>query len=301
MILPFTRLTSSALAALLWLSGCSRPAEPPPVLGKDQAEMARRLAVLDKALGKPRPGDWLAEHAEEYESFEQYVASKPNRPNRRRTTLYVQPIGEFTPAQEVLIERSAAFLALVYAVPVKRLAPVGYDALPAEAQRGKPGQSDHQLHTGQIMRRILKPRRPDDAVAVLGLTSVDLWPGEGWNFVFGEASLRERVGVWSLARYGDPANARTLLRTLKVACHETGHMFGLPHCIVSECGMNGSNSLEEADRGPLHFCAECERKVWWACQADPRKRNAALLAFAERHDLAAAAAHWRRVADALGR
>ena len=27
-------------------------------------------------------------------------------------------------------------------------------------------------------------------VAVLALTTSDLWPGEGWNFVFGQASLR---------------------------------------------------------------------------------------------------------------
>ena len=48
------------------------------------------------------------------------------------------------------------------------------------------------------------PRRPEDAVAVLGLTTSDLWPGEGWNFVFGQASLRDRIGVWSLYRFGDP-------------------------------------------------------------------------------------------------
>ncbi len=39
---------------------------------------------------------------------------------------------------------------------------------------------------------------------MLALTTSDLWPGEGWNFVFGQASLSERVGVWSLHRLGNP-------------------------------------------------------------------------------------------------
>jgi len=32
----------------------------------------------------------------------------------------------------------------------------------------------------------------------------DLYPDPHWNFVFGQASLRDRVGVFSFARY-DPA------------------------------------------------------------------------------------------------
>jgi archaemetzincin len=32
----------------------------------------------------------------------------------------------------------------------------------------------------------------------------DLYPDPAWNFVFGQASLRERVEVFSFARY-DPA------------------------------------------------------------------------------------------------
>lgn len=31
-------------------------------------------------------------------------------------------------------------------------------------------------------------------MAVLGLAALDLWPGEGWNFVFGQANLTERRG-----------------------------------------------------------------------------------------------------------
>jgi predicted Zn-dependent protease len=42
-------------------------------------------------------------------------------------------------------------------------------------------------------------------------------------------------------------------RTLKIAIHETGHMFGMRHCTLFDCGMNGANHQDEADRHPIWF------------------------------------------------
>jgi WD40 repeat protein len=38
---------------------------------------------------------------------------------------------------------------------------------------------------GYILHEVLEPQRPTDALAYLALTGSDLWPGKGWNFVFG--------------------------------------------------------------------------------------------------------------------
>jgi archaemetzincin len=140
------------------------------------------------------------------------------------------------------------------------------------------------------MLEVLRPKLPPDAAALIGFTSSDLFPDETLNFVFGQASLSERVGVWSLYRLGRPeANADSfklvLLRTLKIAAHETGHMFSLAHCTKYECVMNGTNSLNESDRRPLDACAECMAKLCWAAGADPRERYARLAAFCAEHDL----------------
>ena len=64
---------------------------------------------------------------------------------------------------------------------------------------------------------------------------------------------------------------RTLcaIRTAMTATHETGHMFGIRHCIAYQCGMNGSNHSDERDRQPLEFCPECQAKLWWTCGLDP--------------------------------
>lgn len=86
-----------------------------------------------------------------------------------------------------------------------------------------------------------------------------------WNFVFGKASLVDRVGVFSFARY-DPRfwgeeeqegdASLVLRRTLKVCVHEIGHMYGISHCVYFSCFMNGSNRF-----GRFLCCTENERPL----------------------------------------
>ena len=86
---------------------------------------------------------------------------------------------------------------------------------------------------------------------MLTITMEDLYPGNGWNYVFGWANYRQRTGVFSFIRYGplyqdesDPEHA-LLFNACHVMVHETGHMFGMTHCTHYECTMNGFNSYEE--------------------------------------------------------
>ena len=179
------------------------------------------------------------------------------------------------------------------------------DDVPARARRVNGFTDQPQWLTTWILHEVLPPRLPADGLAVLALTATDLWPGRGWNFVFGQATLQARVGVWSLARNGDPdageaGYREALLRTLKTAAHETGHMLSIRHCTAYECGMCGSNSRPESDRRPLAFCPGCEAKVWWATGADPVARFTALADWCRAQGLAPEADHFARSADALG-
>jgi len=110
--------------------------------------------------------------------------------------------------------------------------------------------------TGYILHEVLEPEQPADALA---LTASDLWPGRGWNFVFGEANLRQRTGVWSVYRNGDPGEDEaafrlSLRRTLGTASHELFHALTMHHCTAFRCLMNGSNHQEQRDGRPLHLC-----------------------------------------------
>jgi archaemetzincin len=151
-----------------------------------------------------------------------------------------------------------------------------------------------QLLTDDLLA-LLRRNLPADAYALLGITMVDLYPEPSWNFVFGQASLRERVGVYGFARYDPrfsgtkpPADGQSLLlrRSCKVLAHETAHMFGIEHCVYFHCLMNGSNHLAESDARPLHLCPVDLHKLQASIGFDVVERYRRLLAFSR-------AAGWR--------
>ncbi len=281
---------------------------PPPARSTlPEIDQARsQLKPLHTPLGKPGPHDWLAMHEEKGQTFAEYRRTHPLRKPTSARKIYIQPLGAFSAAEERLIATTADLLGRWYHAEVKRLPVIAGLSIPAEARRKNPLSGSDQILTTYVLDKLLIPARPKDAAAVLALTATDLWPGEGWNFVFGQASTTERVGVWSIARYGDPAESdqayqSCLLRTLKVAMHETGHMFGFDHCTAYACGMNGSNSAEEMDRSPLAFCPECSAKIWWTCQIPPAAWFESLETFADEQHLDDQAAFWKRSLRGVGK
>jgi archaemetzincin len=254
----------------------------PPPFGK--------LLPLHKSLGKPEMGDWLAEHREDGQTYRQYLDGKPIIALKYRRTIYIQPLGDLTKTQKKIIDLTAEYMADYFMLPVKILQPKSLSEIPDKARRKREDLGEEQILSTYILNDVLKPRLPKDAVTLIAITPVDLWPGEGWNFVFGQASLRDRVGVWSFQRFGNPEASDNdyllcLKRTIKVATHETGHMFSMQHCIQFECNMNGSNSLQESDRRPLEVCPHCLAKLCHATRADPVARFKKLIYFCKSQGL----------------
>ena len=246
------------------------------------------LKPINQPLTEPQPGEWLDRQKESGQSFSQYLRIRPIVLTPRRNKLYVQPIGQFNPKQLEIIQLSSEYLSIYFSCPVEVLETKSEDGIPENAQRNHPTQGTHQLLTSYVLEKQLAPELPDDAFALIAFTSSDLWPGDGWNFVFGYASFRERVGVWSLSRFGDPARdpesfRRCLERTCKLATHETGHMFSIKHCTKYSCNMQGSNSLRESDSQPIHLCPECHAKIIFATKADPVNRIDNLIRFSQEH------------------
>ena len=235
----------------------------------------------------PVPGrnDWLAVHDEPGQTFLDFVKSRPNRPDARRNTIYLQPLEDFQNSNAPPIEKLVYFAHAFFAMNVEALSPLG--AAPRQVTtRINPSTHQEQLLTRDILR-LLSDNLPENAFCVVAITMRDLYPAPSWNFVFGEASLRARVGVYSFARY-DPQFYRTssgnryhvvLRRSCKVLAHETSHMFGIQHCVYFSCLMNGSNHLEESDRRPLHLCPVDLRKLHYSTGFDIDQRHCNLLEF----------------------
>jgi archaemetzincin len=263
-----------------------------------------RLVSLHERKRDIGPLGWLAQNPEPGQSFAEFARALGPTFEPSRSTVYVVGIGDFPAGRAPLLDTASSFLAGFFGLGSRRLEDLSLGKLPRRARRQHPAHGHLQYHAGEINSLLLSRGVPSDAAAVIGLTNVDLWPGGDWNFVFGLSSLTQRVGVWSLARLGDPTrenviSTRFLWRTVRTAVHECGHLLGMRHCTAYECGMNGANGLQEFDMQPLEFCPECQAKIVLISGADPKQRYQRLADFATRFRMPAEAGYWRSAQQVL--
>lgn len=264
--------------------------------------LADTLNPLFSKLAVPQPGEWLAQHVEFGQSFAQFVVDRPEKLGDHYRRIGLVPVGELSETQRRLLADTALFLEPFFGFPVEILEAVPLGELREHARRIRESRG-RQVLTRHIIDEILLPMRENDMVAVIGLTSSDLWDGE-FGYLFGQGDQQKRACICSMARFGnvdagEVDYARCLRRTVGLAVHETGHVFGLPHCIAWSCRMNGSNHLAEADRRPLEFCPECLPKIWWTCAVNPADRFSRLADFANAHRLTTEATLWGMAVNLL--
>jgi archaemetzincin len=251
-------------------------------------------------MAEPKHGEWLYHYLEKPQPFEAYKVAGVPRPTEDRRTLVLQPLGKFNEEQKKVLQALREYAEVFFQLPARLEEPleIKLDDPAIELSRAVPmgqrhGDYDKQYHAPHIMDLLLKPKLPKDACAYLGITMEDLYTSDT-SYVFGIGSMRHRVGVYSLARYypefwgekrrdGDAQLA--LLRAFKVLNHETGHMFGLTHCVFFKCTMNGSNSLDETDSTPLHLCPICTRKLEWNIGFNAVKQYEQLTELYKKYDL----------------
>lgn len=287
---------------LLWiwvllLSGCSNGSEitnssTGPTRRAVPPDLEKAIQAIEpffKPMGIPAPYDWLASHKEPGQTFEEYINEDPTLPTAERRVIYLLPLGKFDRSQAKIIPLIAGWLQSFYGLPVRSMPG---QKLPEPLQQSNfrkiPNAKARQVRTGYILDELLTAQLPKDAAAMIALTNEDLYPDESMNFVFGQASFDKRVGVWSLYRLADKTDPhRFLLRTLKIATHETGHMFSFRHCTKYECVISGSNHLGETDRLPVDACPECMAKISWLSKVSPADRYRKLADYCARNGMAA--------------
>jgi archaemetzincin len=121
-----------------------------------------------------------------------------------------------------------------------------------------------QYHSTQLLAQLREISIGESKT--LGVTDLDLFIPI-FTFVFGEAQVGGCAALMSTRRlhqesYGLPEDTRLLFgRAEKEAVHELGHAYGLAHCRSFDCVMRFSNSVEQVDLKPGHFCQLCEAQL----------------------------------------
>lgn len=251
---------------------------------------------LFRRLLRPKAGDWLSEHQESGQPFGSYCRRYKDALSRPRAPacngLLLVPLGSSFRAGVAprFLEAIAKYCQVFFTnmevvqaplVPLEGGQKKGSGPCVDIRKRENPF-GDPQYLLEDLFTLLHKDKSVlgagRRAFCVLGVTMEDIYPGDEWNYVYGQARPMQRVGVFSFARHSPlfyegihaseiapgmlpPAKeARWLQACLRTSTHETGHMLGILHCIYYHCLMNGSNGPGDSAGGTGFLCPVCLRK-----------------------------------------
>jgi|Deesub1362A_J573_1020465.scaffolds.fasta_scaffold01681_3 hypothetical protein len=105
------------------------PAETLKAVGRTEGLPVTLRRALDPGndfapIAVPRPGDWLAEHPELGQTFDDFIRAKHNKPDTVRNKICLQPLGRFLEGRSPPLESLKAYAAAYFGMNVKILTPV---------------------------------------------------------------------------------------------------------------------------------------------------------------------------------
>lgn len=234
-------------------------------------------------LAKPLKGDWLYEHNELGQTYKDYRRRLLRPPKINCKTILLIPLGVKTfniPA----VNKFLCFL-LSYCEAFFNPLPIQIFSKILSTKMVRRRNNEHgqtQLLIGDLFGLIEKGTLHErDVYCRLGITFEDIYPGDDWNFVYGQARPLDKIGVFSFARHsplfshGVSANVAwdvvtngqmvTWLRAaIRTMLHEACHMFEMKHCIYFNCLMNGNNGPGDSAGRCSFCCPVCLRKLFFA-------------------------------------
>ncbi|XP_031549207.1 archaemetzincin-2-like isoform X2 [Actinia tenebrosa] len=140
----------------------------------------------------------------------------------KKRKIYILPIGPFPSfvlkkilgLASSLFELLSNFVSVFYAgFSVEMLEVKDLGEIPCQT-RVHPGTGKLQILVGDVLS-YLKEHRPRDGFCIIGISWQDLYPGDEWNFVLGEASSEDGCAAISFGHYEPkPSEKLSTLRTL---------------------------------------------------------------------------------------
>jgi len=151
-------------------------------------------------IGEQTIIDWIPSMRERGQTLNEYLNSRYTKPDETRKKIYLLPmdlVGNFF--EEQFYEKIALYINTFYQMDVILMDKIYLDP---KAKNIRDVGGINQYLTKDILALMI-PKVPVDAFCVMGLTSFDLYPEKRWNYVFGEATYYQRVGIFSMARLID--------------------------------------------------------------------------------------------------
>ena len=171
-----------------------------------------------------------------------------------RRFLYLQPLGDALPAQDVALVKTALEILIGLSVKV----------LPRAEMPAAAWYAPRRRHRADKLLDFLDGRLPADGTRILGLTGTDIsttkdrvhdWGVLGLGRIDGASSVISRFRCAMKSR--GAAHARE--RLAKVAVHETGHTLGLEHCPNRGCLMEDAEGRVDTCDREYDFCPRCRK------------------------------------------
>jgi archaemetzincin len=267
--LKVTRIALILAAVAVW-AGVMYSFVVKPVQKASQAEACTGCPVPGRTpapeeeqgyekLGAPKPGEWRSRFREAPQSFEQYIAGPVNWTVRTGRPSTSSRWARRAIRYREMLERMRVHSEAFFGVRAKVLDEAPMFEQTFHAERGQ-YDSSHLID-------LLSKQVPPDALVFIGITDKDL-STPGLNFVFGEASLQRRCGVYSLTRYETGGLPLFTRRSLELVAHESGHILSIEHCVTYCCVMQGANSLEDPTATRCISARSISAKVLWNTGAD---------------------------------
>lgn len=177
---------------------------------------------------------------------------------RQRLSVQVVPLG---PVDDRLLRVVAANVFALCHLPA-RVAKGG--PLPSSAYETRRRQYDAAV----LLKHLDGQGAEASLQKTIAVTAVDIFVPI-FSYVFGEARLGGASALVSIYHLSDDLRknasgttaAELYLRAVKVALHELGHLFAMPHCEDHRCLMHYTDTLEAIDRTPLMFCRYCRAEM----------------------------------------
>lgn len=227
-------------------------------------------------------------------TLEEYINSEPNKVDSIRKVIYLLPFGNMKPEVEEIIQSEIEYLEAFFQLEVKILEKISFDSIKKlesiktrmvsesdfdyySKMKGGAANLTEQIQASSFMDVVMKENKPNDAIAVLGITEHDIYNPE-YNFLYGISELKDGVGLVSTFRLID-YGAQTKYNIRKVVSKQIANMFSIPNVKEFNCLLNFHSNIEELYYGKFDISPRVLEKLKYAIGFDYIKRFEDLLKF----------------------